>query len=70
MALRMHRVEYGFLTARPSAIVSRVIKLLQMQTSSETEALARVKQIEADNLKRYGPGTEIVILKVEPVECR
>ena len=38
-----------------------------MHSASETEALARVKQLVGDTPKRYGEGTEIIIRKVEPV---
>ena len=66
MSTRMYRVEYGFLAGRLCTLVHTSAALITMHSASETEALARVKQLVGDTPKRYGEGTEIIIRKVEP----
>ena len=67
MSARMYRVEYGFLAGRLCTLVYTSAALITMHSASETEALARVKQLVGVTPKRYGEGTEIIIRKVEPV---
>jgi len=67
MSSRLYRVEYGFITGHLCALVYTSAALITMHSASETEALARVKQLVGDTPKRYGEGTEIIIRKVEPV---
>ncbi len=67
MSSRLYRVEYGFITGHLCALVYTSAALITMHSASETEALARVRQLVGDTPKRYGEGTEIIIRKVEPV---
>ena len=66
MSARLYRVEYGFLAGRLCTLVYTSAALITMHSASETEALARVKQLVGDMPKRYGEGTEIIIRKIEP----
>lgn len=66
MSARMYRVEYGFLAGRLCALVYTSAALITMHSASESEALARVRQLVGDKPKRYGADTQIVILKMEP----
>lgn len=70
MSARMYRVEYGFMVGRLCTLVHTAAVLINMQSGSETEALARVRQLVGDMPQSYGPDTQIVILKLEPVEYR
>jgi hypothetical protein len=70
MSLRMHKVEYGFITQPLGTLVYTATSLISMYSASETEALARVKALVGDNPKHYGPDTSIVILKITPMEYR
>ena len=70
MSLRMHKVEYGFITQPLGTLVYTATSLISMYSASETEALARVKALVGDNPKHYGPDTSIVILKITPMENR
>ena len=66
MSTRMYRVEYGFMAGRLCTLVYTSAALITMHGPSETEALARVRQLVGDMPKRYGADTQIVILKIEP----
>ena len=66
MSSRLYRVEFGFITGHLCALVYTSAALITMHSASETEALARVKQLVGDTPKRYGEGTEIIIRKIEP----
>ena len=70
MSVRMFRVEYGFMAGRVCTLVHTSAALINLHSASETEALARVRQLVGDMPKRYGADTQIVILKLEPMECR
>ena len=67
MSSRLYRVEYGFITGHLCTLVYTSAALITMHSASETEALARVKQLVGDMPKRYGKDTQIVIRKVELV---
>lgn len=67
MSTRMYRVEYGFLAGSLCTLVYTAVALITMHSSSETEALARVRKLVGDMPKRYGEGTEIIIRKIEPL---
>ena len=67
MSSRLYRVEYGFITGHLCTLVYTSAALITMHSASETEALARVRQLVGDTPKRYGEGTENIIRKVEPV---
>ena len=62
----MYRVEYGFLTGRLCTLVYTSAALITMHSASETEALARVRQLVGDLPKHYGADTQIIIRKIEP----
>ena len=66
MSTRMYRVEYGFLAGRLCALVYTSAALITMHSASETEALARVRQLVGDLPKQYGADTQIIIRKIEP----
>lgn len=66
MSTRMYRVEYGFLTGRLCTLVYTSAALITMHSASETEALARVRQLVGDLPKHYGADTQIIIRKIEP----
>jgi len=66
MSTRMYRVEYGFLTGRLCTLVYTSAALITMHSASETEALARVRQLVGDLPKQYGADTQIIIRKIEP----
>lgn len=66
----MYRVEYGFMAGRLCTLVYTSAALIHLHSASETEALARVRQLVGDKPKRYGTDTQIVILKLEPMACR
>jgi hypothetical protein len=70
MSLRMFRVEYGFLAGPLSTLVYTNAALINLHSASETEALAKVRQLVGDRLKSYGADTQIIIMKLEPQECR
>ena len=62
----MYRVEYGFLAGRLCTLVHTSAALITMHSASETEALARVRQLVGDLPKHYGADTQIIIRKIEP----
>ena len=66
MSARLYRVEYGFLAGRLCTLVYTSAALITMHSASETEALARVRQLVGDMPKRYGADTQIIIRKIEP----
>lgn len=66
MSARMYRVEYGFMAGRLCTLVYTSAALITLLSGSETEALARVRQLVGDMPKRYGADTQIVIMKIEP----
>ena len=66
MSARLYRVEYGFIAGRLCALVHTATDLITMYSPSETEALARVKQLVGDKPKSYGEDTQIVIMKISP----
>ena len=66
MSARMYRVEYGFLAGRLCTLVYTSAALITMHSASETEALAKVRQLVGDMPKRYGADTQIIIRKIEP----
>ena len=66
MSSRLYRVEYGFLAGRLCTLVYTSAALITMHSASETEALARVRQLVGDMPKRYGADTQIIIRKIEP----
>ena len=66
MGARMYRVEYGFLAGRLCTLVYTSAALITMHSASETEALARVRQLVGDLPKHYGADTQIIIRKIEP----
>ena len=70
MSPRRYRVEYGFMAGRLCTLVYTSAALIHLHSASETEALARVRQLVGDKPKRYGADTQIVILKLEPMACR
>lgn len=70
MSLRMFRVEYGFLAGPLSTLVYTNAALISLHGASETEALAKVRQLVGDLPKKYGADTQIIIMKLEPQECR
>jgi hypothetical protein len=70
MGVRMYRVEYGFMAGRVCALVHTSAALIHLHSASETEALAGVRQLVGDLPKSYGVDAQIVILKLEPMECR
>ena len=70
MSPRMYRVEYGFMAGRLCTLVYTAAALIFLHSASETEALARVRQLVGDIPKRYGADTQIVILNLEPMACR
>ncbi len=70
MNLRMFRVEYGFLVGSSSTLVYTHAALISLHGASETEALAKVRQLVGDLPKKYGADTQIIIMKLEPQECR
>ena len=70
MSPRMYRVKYGFMAGRLCTLVYTAAALIFLHSASETEALARVRQLVGDKAKRYGADTQIVILKLEPMACR
>ena len=70
MSLRMFRVEYGFLAGPLSTLVYTHAALISLHGASETEALAKVRQLVGDLPKSYGADTQIIIMKLEPQECR
>lgn len=63
MGMNLYRVEYGFM-APSGNLVYTLVRLADLHSGSETEALAWVKQRENGNWRRYGEGVEVVILKV------
>lgn len=65
MSMRMYRVEYGFIAGRLCTLVYTSAALITMQCPSETEAIARVRQLVGDMPKRYGNDTQIIIRKIE-----
>jgi len=66
MGVRMYRVEYGFIAGRLCTLVYTSAALITMHGPSETEAIARVRQLVGDMPKRYGNDTQIIIRKIEP----
>ena len=66
MSARMYRVEYGFMAGRLCTLVYTSAALITMHGPSETEALARVRQLVGDLPKHYGADTQIIIRKIEP----
>ena len=66
MSARLYRVEYGFLAGRLCTLVYTSAALITMHSASQTEALARVRQLVGDMPKRYGADTQIIIRKIEP----
>ena len=66
MGVKMYRVEYGFMAGRLCTLVYTSAALITLLSGSETEALARVRQLVGDMPKRYGADTQIVIMKIEP----
>ena len=66
MSTRLYRVEYGFLAGRLCTLVYTSAALITMHSASETEALARVRQLVGDLPKQYGADTQIIIRKIEP----
>lgn len=66
----MFRVEYGFLAGPLSTLVYTNAALINLHSASETEALAKVRQLVGDRPKSYGADTQIIIMKLEPQECR
>ena len=70
MSVRMYRVGYGFIAGPLCTLVYTSAALINLHSASETEALAKVRQLVGDMPKHYGADTQIVILKLEPMECR
>ena len=66
MSARLYRVEYGFIAGKLCTLVHKSTRLITMYSPSETEALARVKQLVGDMPKSYGDDTQIVIMKISP----
>lgn len=66
MSARLYRVEYGFIAGKLCTLVHRTTSLVTMYSPSETEALARIKQLVGDLPKSYGEDTQIVIMKISP----
>jgi len=66
MSAKMYRVEYGFMAGKLCTLVHTTTSLVTMYSPSETEALARIKQLVGDLPKSYGEDTQIVIMKISP----
>ena len=61
--MTLYKIKYGFISGL-GAMVDHGVKLVSMYSGSETEALARIKQMENGRWKRYGSDVEVVILNV------
>jgi hypothetical protein len=62
MTARLYTVEYGFI--RPLGVIIHRTALLTLIYGTESEALAILRQREADALQRYGKDTDLAILKI------
>ena len=62
MTARLYTVEYVFI--RPLGIIIHTTALLTLIYGTESEALAILRQREADALQRYGKDTDLAILKI------